>query len=763
MDGDAPIDGALTDGDALNNGDALNDGDALNEDVQASFEERRALFEATLGEPGDFSAEEEAALVELSERRTRALFERYPDMPVLAGLEFVRWAELDTGGYNPCNAVIPQHLQRLFCPDPKVRDDTWDFWHDVFHTNSVGPGTHHILPYLRTILEHKDGFDKDRIFAFLAELATSAWQGLRDRAEFLRLAGAKNLEQRQAELLDDARDLREGLGQLVPLGVGFLTAEDWELAAQAALFLLACESERPQVLEAIAEAFAGREPGSGTELVLGKIRRDVEENESPALRRWVLEQAGSSSPPPARFEAALCELTWTPSPTPQIIEALIDAARSSVALPPGAVSIEALIGELYPGAAIWPRRKGAVPDTPEVALAILLPLIADENPGLAHQAMRASIDAVKLWRSAGPVVAAALAARLGDASQAIRSAAAGELAGLGRHARPHLDVLAPFLEAASPVRGAVAEAFADNQDPRVLAFLRERLAAADQEALALSSRLGGLAVELLPELMVFLDSEADPRLRQRACEALASLDLGEAALPALEPLLALLEAELPSRSASVAFINTEAAQRAARGLERSTIISIQAIASLGAKAGERALPLLLPFLQDPIGESSEERHPRVDLLRALVRLGAPNDVVLPEALKLFEIFPVYGLYQVLGALGDDRALPALRAVDASRGFRVQVAKAILNITGEPEAVIPLLLEALDWSPQSRECMEILASFGPAAAAARPFLGERLALDRRPVIYEMDERLIEAAEQLLKAIDGRSGERERPSP
>lgn len=351
----------------------------------------------------------------------------------------------------------------------------------------------------------------------------------------------------------------------------------------------------------------------------------------------------------------------------------------------------------------------AAPEAPPDAV----PTVAQLRDALAASDAQTRQTAAEQLGQQGPEARAAVPDLIGilaDRDVNVRAAAARALGQIGPAAKA----------AVGPLIGRLKD---DGQTPTGTPVL-----------IVASHALAAIGPDALPELMVALQ---DPD--QRVCVGAASAihQIGPAAKHLVPELLTLLE----------------------KDDSRTRIPLIRCLQGIGpdAKAGVPALIKLLDHADfhtqywtcRALGAIGAEARPAVPALCARTKAGSAS-VRRNAAAALGRIGPVIGtegLQTLIAALGDGAepvrenavialgelgafaapALPAIREALARRTIaaRVQSARALWRITGDPENAVPLLIEQLQTLDQIEAAAALVADIGPAARAAVPALAGRL--------------------------------------
>ncbi|WP_369264197.1 HEAT repeat domain-containing protein [Streptomyces sp. R35] len=223
------------------------------------------------------------------------------------------------------------------------------------------------------------------------------------------------------------------------------------------------------------------------------------------------------------------------------------------------------------------------------------------------------------------------------------------------------------------------------------------------------------------------------------------------------------------------------------------------IDTVGVLAPAEALPLLIGLLQDEqgrmtvwsalraltrYGRAAAEAAPRLrelvtdettstevglDAAEALWAVTGEVEPVLPvvrEGLNSDHWYGRSAALRILRSLGPAGAplAPRLRELIAAHGTNAPEAVALWKVTGDAEAVLPVLLSEWTATPRSRPATAAcLAEMGQAAAPALPLIREELASVRRHnndnstgnMRYDVasDEALLRDCRTIVAALDG----------
>ena len=276
---------------------------------------------------------------------------------------------------------------------------------------------------------------------------------------------------------------------------------------------------------------------------------------------------------------------------------------------------------------------------------------------------------------------------------------------------------------------------------------------------AACAALGQIGRVAVPKLIEALEHE-HPQVRRGA--ALALHDIGRDAAPAVPALIEVLKRDDPATNHP----------------------AIYALGAVGPEA-KPAMPLLIEMLRH------ENQQNRWEACRALGAIGPEAKGAVPELLRLLgegvassrqnaaaalgRIGPVIGEQGINGLIGalDDRqgavreaaaialgrlgppakaAAPALEKALQRAEFeaKVPIAKAIWQITGDADRIVPLLARELETIEAGLSAAEALGEMGPAARAAVPQL-----------IRALEHRDYETRAAVAHAL-GRIGPEARPA-
>ncbi|HWG44721.1 MAG TPA: HEAT repeat domain-containing protein [Gemmataceae bacterium] len=426
-----------------------------------------------------------------------------------------------------------------------------------------------------------------------------------------------------------------------------------------------------------------------------------------------------------------------------------------------------LLGLLLTGAFV------CAADEPRYAgkpLAFWLEELKSDDPLIREEAIAVLADAGPAARAAVP----RLETLLKDQQRSVRTQAALALWRIAGQTKPAITALTEAVrDPATPNRaemlGKLSEfgSAAASSAPAVVEFIRDANPVVRTQAVMAMQRFGATAV---PSILPLLD-HADRRVRRSACHALGLL--GPSAKDAVPKLAALLkDADEEVRQESLAtlgrigstarsaaptllewtrdknphvraaglkglqeiFADPKLARPAALdGLEdEDPLVRVRAVILLWRIAPKHAdiLPHTLELLKQPVG--------RIELLTLLGQLGPSAARAVPVLTKLLADHDFQVRRQAIQALGQmgraaRSAAPALTELLRPADFATrQTIVMALRAIGGDERMVPIVLEVAKQDMSTRMvCLPLLASLGPKASAATPWLVTEL---RRPPSY-----------------------------
>lgn len=699
--------------------------------------------------PGlDFEALQEL-LAEAREEEVESWKEvvrRFPGLPTLQGLDEIKWEEPNDARRTDS---MPMLLRIIACPEQETRERARRrFWNLVFHQGDVSPVTGVVVPFLVQLVT-LDVVDKGELVEWLTEISRSAWERHEERREGWSDDGDEDLDQETIEHREGVAAgmaaLRRPLLAALPTFFEWLGSDDIDLASRAGELILAIDDRRDEIAQGATRVLRERPADAATARFLVGLSSYLRPGEAEELRRfideWAWDPAVSAE---TRVAAHLIALEGAQRVEEARVQDLVQCLPGAL----DSVRIAEVLSAMMPDAA--------------VGVLLLSRLIAHSSPIVTSRAIQASVEWARVWRSVGESLAGAIARCLRADSDEVRKTAASALSRLGSVGHAHVDELAACTELGGEAAAAAFAALARFQDPRAVPFVRARLQGPEQEideGLRLAESLGPVALEVLPELLAFLSAEADPGVRTRTCGVLSRLRLGASSLSTLDPLLrlGLLRPDPPQVTESMPIHSPGTAATLSWAPGGQSVA--EAIGSVGRAALEKAGPVLRGVLQlpTPARHDGEAWDLREGALKALVRMEAPAGELLQPLLDMLANKPgAWETCELLGELGREGggALPALRAklTDDYHWVRVKAAIAIWKISGDPEAILPLLLQELTWSPAGLEVMKTLREIGPPAHMATPKLREWVREPRRlGQSIEEDEAMLSAAKEALAAI------------
>jgi HEAT repeat protein len=224
-----------------------------------------------------------------------------------------------------------------------------------------------------------------------------------------------------------------------------------------------------------------------------------------------------------------------------------------------------------------------------------------------------------------------------------------------------------------------------------------------------------------------------PRALMQEQAAIALVEAGPAAKPAVPTIIKILQREWPEVRTDLLWVLIELGPAAEDSVPilikvsestnfHARYLSCRALGKMG-EAAKPAVPILIKLLRDDV--TSVRR-------RAAEALGRLGDKVAPEAVEPLMIAMDDWLHPVreeavlalgnFGALAKP-ALPKLKKAAASKksSVRPEAALSFWKLTGDTDFVLPILREYLVDGDLEWEAAQVMAEMGPAAKAAVPDL------------------------------------------
>ncbi|MEV8093259.1 hypothetical protein [Kitasatospora sp. NPDC085879] len=642
---------------------------------------------------------------------------------VFADLDRVAWSELHHA-YGPAGDV-PDLLRALTAADPEaVAEAEYELWSGLVHQGTVYEATVAAVPFLARLAAA--GLRRAELLGMLGAVAESTDEHGPARPGAARAAVVAQLPLVLPLLADAAREVR----QYAAWTVGHC-GQDAGPEARAALRRRWAAETDPVVRADVLTACVLVDRDAAEELCAAALRAA----EPPAVRVAALLARGAAGCPwdeeSAAELAALLPLRphlagsrWEREPLKALTVALHERGDVDAAIDLVAVALDRAARELRSGAdpgaaageATWAAQSLALRSrsAPARLLPAMLPLL--DAPATAGGVSAA----VSEWAVPAPQAVPALV-RLAEGTDEPADRALAALVTLG--ASEAADLLArhlpdrPYaLEAA--FRRAVQKPPAPLPcTPALLLAVRDRLAARTADASTPRERpsltAGGLAAVNEPVHLIGLLAGWGPAARDAVPELVDALPHRPA--PVARALAVVADARLhPGVAAALR-------ERAVTG---SLPDRQEAATALHARTGD--MEPLLTVLALALGERSGSRDHAV---RAAASLGEQARPLLPHLLAL------------LAEPAESRA--DLHAVEAG----LAAAAAVWDLTGDQEAVLPVVLEGLTWPPGfwfhrvANHAARVAALLGPAA---RPAVVHLLPMLDRPDTAAAAARALVAA-------------------
>nr|WP_055506785.1 hypothetical protein [Nonomuraea pusilla] len=708
------------------------------------------------------------------------------DADLFAGLDEIRWARM-RHAYGSA-ADVPGLLRGLIDPDPAVRESALDgMYAAVHHQGDVYPCTVAAIPFLLRVAERPD---------------------LPGRPEVVRLLAGIGSAEDPTALSGQYRKANEAVAAAYPLWERLLEDADPRVREAVAGVLPACARQRRAALARL----TGRLAGEDDEAVRGAIVRTVgtlarrEDADDAAPRDWLARLVTTESDPRLRL-VALAELTSLPGapdvpPVADVDDALEMLAAAyepataatapagcetdTLAVPagfetgtlavPAGFETGTLVGAVRrlreqdeagrrsPGTAALVRGLSAsFGDRVNERTRLLTGLLRSPDPERRLDALTPAGALVDGWRGDHGDLIGLVGERVRDGHPLTRSRAAGVLEHLGDLAAPAADALASALEATTgralphteadgghlpwviershepPTVSPALRALSGTGDARALPMLAWAL---DREPMPYDAascviRFGPRAAPLLPLLLRRLPGlPVGDQRRDGVIHVLAAI--GPAAAPALPDLL---------------------------GGPMTPPVPV-ALAAIGSGAGD-CLPVLRRVA------AAQDRRLAVPAARALWQLAGDADAALTVAGRCLDDDSEYAWREaadVLAWLGQAtgpqiaRLRRLARRKDRYGWLSLSAAHALWRITGDPDAVLPVLERVWTTNVHARRKVASLwAELGPAAADSYRLLTAELGRVRRHNAGEDgystaqvtdDEDLLARCRAALNAIGGR---------
>jgi len=363
----------------------------------------------------------------------------------------------------------------------------------------------------------------------------------------------------------------------------------------------------------------------------------------------------------------------------------------------------------------------------EPQIRLLYSWIGHPDPRVRYAAIFAMEYPVHVWRPAPARLVPALARCLSDPERDVRRAAVLRLAQSGRAAAAAADELWALVErepAGEPASANAVRALCGLRDPRAAAYLAQRLAA---QPLDVSGLYG--AIERLGP---WAEACREPLIR------------AVPVVPAGHDRIAVIAA-VGRLCAGAAAAATEAVPALRAQLAQDPRIATRVLGDLGPYA-IGALPDLHTMLDH------QDAIVRVNVARALVRIGADLDTALPVLRAAIDDDGAGHRSHALRALGEIGPAAAELASllpplfdSTDEWVAVPSATAYLYLTGDPVPVVPILLRHLYPRVWGLDAVRCLADIGPAARAAVPALQHAATSERRHITTTGVDTLVDEDE------------------
>lgn len=702
---------------------------------------------------------------------------------MLEGLDEIRWDEL-AHAYGDA-ADVPELLRQLAASDPATATAAVGaLFGNICHQGTVYQATAPAVPFLLELVADPAVHRRDGLLHLLAEIATGSpvygdgqsddpwtrpsWRPTGDTQEGREQAGAWVRAAQQAVTVG------------VPVVLDSLDDPDVELRRMVPYTLAACGDRAGEILPALVARLPREpDPAAKASIVLAGTFLAGGRGTTEADIAWLTGLLGDAQVAPVRLAAAV-GLAWTvPGELPDGVVATMVATLAGR----GAEELTRLAWctdwvEVLAFDALGARIAARV----ELVVGLLQATDVEVR-------QRATVLAGSLlggWRSPSVRLLPALAALLRDPHEQVRAAAARQLAEMSPEAALVADALAAALRDPTP---AVAEfalvALARLADPRCLPALEavlRRPAPPDEPAQrlvggrpfmigaalrgpGLLERVGGVlgalqahAADLLPLVRRHLRELPDGN-------ALAGLlggvqDLGPAAAEVVLELVGLLERDrLRDHVLEILGGMGPAAASAGPALRpflahQDPGVELAAAQALWRITGDQrlVLPTLRRLEQHPLGrvcggavmalwQITGQPGPALAVLDAALR-GEEPDLASALGQSDWRLAPSGLVWGWLGQLGSAAAplTPRLRALltQSDRVVRLHAAIAVWQVSGDHDAAVPILLDAVATAPPwaGLRAATCLGEIGPPARTAAPLLQALLDRDRRYVVDDL---------------------------
>ncbi|WP_432189097.1 HEAT repeat domain-containing protein [Streptomyces sp. Tue6028] len=662
---------------------------------------------------------------------------------MFTGIEEVDWASMGHA-YTDSATDVPDLLWGLASDDPARRDIALDgMYGAVHHQGDVYDSTVACIPFLFELVGTPTVADRDAVVRLLRSIAGEKEP---DPEE---LGGIFEDEEEDAAWIQPFLDASRLIRGRADLFLGLLDDPDAELRAALPGALAHLHAEPTKVfsvlrdrlpVETDTEAAHGLARAIGTLAVdhaetlgsqAGPVLRDVlDRTADPQLRMTVLAQLARCAPdllPDNTAEAALeimrlaCEARHgeseeepEPAPerpsTPTMVSYLRDleaAHRKSV----DADRADDLLEELH----------RALGDRVDVRFDLLNGQLCSQDWGQRVAAVRMSGLLLTGWRAANDLPVALLARQLVE-----------EEPDLSERALNELSYVAPIAHVVAEILAVCVREWDDEWEPdgwertlygRALAALAlqgdERAVPALVDVMA----EGGDTPEYLARWVKAIGAEAAAPLGPVLHRRLTALAPGaHRDRSRLIDALGVI-APAPSLELLISMLGDEQGRQARWS-------AAQALTRYGRAAAQAA-----PRLRESVTDEATPTEIRLDAAEALWAVTGEADLVLPVVRDGLDSTHWYGrsaALRIIGALGPAGAAlaPRLREL-AVTGTDVPAAVALWKVTGDVEAVLPVLLDEWTATPRSRPAAAAcLAGMGRAAAPALPLIRAELASPRR---------------------------------
>ncbi|GGN59871.1 hypothetical protein GCM10011579_024430 [Streptomyces albiflavescens] len=663
---------------------------------------------------------------------------------MFTGIEEVGWASMGHA-YTDSATDVPDLLWGLASDDPARRDIALDgMYGAVHHQGDVYDSTVACIPFLFELVATPTVADRDAVVGLLRSIAGEKepdpeelggiFEDEEEDAEWIQpFLDASTLIRGRADffldLLDDPdAELRAAL----PGALAHLHSDPARVFA-ALRPRLSVESD-PEAARALARAI-GRLAVDHAETLgaeAGPVLRDiVDHTTDPELRMTGLAQLARCAPDllpenTAELAAEVMRLAYEakhgpeedkePEPQRPRTDTMVSYLRELKAEHRKAVDADVaddLLEELH----------RALGDRTEERFDLLNEQLCSRDWGQRIAAVRMSGLLLTGWRAPNDLPVALLARQLVEEEPELSERALGELCYVAPIAGVIADILAVCVREwddewepdgwQRTLYGRALEALALQGDERAVPALVDVMAEGGDIPEYLARWVGAIGPEaaaplgpVLHRRLAALTPEAPSRDRSCLIDALGVL-APAGTLPLIIGMLGDDQGRMTHWSA------------------------LRALTRYGRSAGEAAVRLRELVASD--ATSTEVALDAAEALWAVTGEVEPVLSVVREALDSDHWYGRSAALRILGALGPTGAplAPWLRELTAAHDTNTPAAVALWKVTGDAEAVLPVLLSAWTAMPKSRPATAAcLVEMGSAAAPALPLIREELSSVRR---------------------------------